>query len=78
MALTQKTMNNLEFYTNTELIEELLSRTTFAGIILKPQQSVEEAAKEPYIQFDMMWTPTLTDNAVENLLEVALSKLKER
>ena len=66
----------LEFYTNEELVKELLSRTTFAGIIVKLKKAIEEVKVEPYIEFDMFWSPVLTENAVQTLLEKAVVQLK--
>lgn len=68
---------SLEFYTNEELIKELLSRTTFAGIIVKPQGPIEEVKQNPYVEFDMVWTPVLPTTTVEKLLEEALIKLRD-
>ena len=67
---------SLEFYTNEELVKELFSRTTFAGIILKTKKAIEEVKTEPYVQFDMYWNHVLTENTVQSLLEGALSQLK--
>ncbi len=66
----------LDFFTNEELVAELLSRTTFAGIILKPKRAIEETQTDPYIQFDMFWNPILTEDTVRNLLRKAINQLE--
>jgi hypothetical protein len=66
----------LSFYTNEELITELLRRQTFAGIVLRPNGPLEEIEKDPYIQFDMTWSTRLPDKTVISLLELASERLK--
>lgn len=71
-----ETQTELSFYTNEELIEELLKRKTFAGIVLRPNGPIEEIEKQPFIQFDMSWSPRLPDKTVISLLELASQRLK--
>jgi len=69
------TESNLAFETNESLVKELLSRSTFAGIIVRPRGPLEEVETEPVIQFDMMWSPRLPDSTIKKLLTEALEKL---
>lgn len=69
------TQPDLLFYTNEELVVELLNRTTFAGVILRPNGHLEEIEKDPYIQFDMSWSPRLKVRTIVSLLELAIERL---
>lgn len=68
-------MDSLEFCTNEELIHELLSRTTFVGIIVKPKLAIEEVKRQPYVEFDMAWSTSLTDETVQKILEEAIGRI---
>lgn len=70
-------MEQLSFFPNEDLIKELLSRTTFAGIILKPTDPIEELEFKPIVQFDMFWSPRLPSETVKKLLEKALAQLDQ-
>lgn len=67
----------LPFYPNEELVDELLARQTFAGIIIKPKDPLEEIESKPIIEFDMMWSKRLPESTVKKLLTGALEKLGE-
>jgi hypothetical protein len=68
----------LSFFTNDELVKELLSRQTFAGIIVKTRDPLEEIRDEPIIQFDMMWGQTIPESTVKKLLDEAILKLGDK
>jgi hypothetical protein len=70
-------MDSLEFYTNEELINELLTRTTFVGIIIKPKLAIEEAKLSPLVEFDMTWSTVITDETVQKILEEAINQISE-
>ena len=70
-------MEDLSFFTNEELISELLTRSTFAGIIIKPKEPLEDVETLPTIQFDMLWSQRLPQSTVKNLLNEALIKIEE-
>lgn len=70
-------MDSLEFCTNEELIHELLSRTTFVGIIVKPKLAIEEVKQQPYVEFDMAWSASLTDGTVQKILEEAIGRISD-
>jgi len=70
------TQSDLSFHTNEELVLELLNRTTFAGVILRPNGHLEEIEKDPYIQFDMSWSPRLPVRTVKSLLSLATERLE--
>ena len=70
-------MEDLSFFTNEELIGELLTRSTFAGIIIKPKEPLEDVETLPTIQFDMLWSQRLPQSTVKNLLNEALIKIEE-
>ena len=65
----------LSFYPNEELVTELLSRATFAGIIIKPRGALEEIESKPLIEFDVMWGQKLPETTVKRLLSDILDKL---
>ena len=68
---------DLAFYTNEELIKELLSRATFVGIIVKPKLAIEEVKNQPFVEFDMAWSATITNETVQKILEEAISRIDE-
>ena len=68
-------MESLDFCTNEELIGELLSRTTFVGIIIKPKLAIEEVKFHPLVEFDMAWSTAITDETVQKILEGAINQI---
>lgn len=67
--------DDLAFYTNEELISELLKRKTFAGVVIRPKGSVEDLKNVPVVEFDMSWTALLPLNTVRTLLHMAQENL---
>jgi hypothetical protein len=68
---------DLNFYTNEELVKELLKRQSFAGIVIWPQQYIEDLENvDPDITFfDMSWNNRLPNSTVKMLMEKAIIQL---
>ena len=73
---------SLAFYTNGELVKELLSRATFMGIIIKPRDSAEEININPQksvkIDFEIEWNPQIPRSVLKKILTNAMSKIGEK
>jgi hypothetical protein len=72
-----KTKEDLAFYTNEELINELFSRQTFAGFIVRPHGPIEVEENADVMQFDLTWSPRLTTEAIRQILEEAIVRFED-
>lgn len=66
----------ISFYTNKELISELLSRTTFAGMIVYPTEALEDLRRGDMIEFEVAWSHRLPEATIIRILKDALEQIQ--
>lgn len=67
---------NLSYMTNDQLINELLSRQTFCGILIRSTKEVRE--KEAHRVWQVNTTPNLEDEQVYDVLSDISEQLGEK
>ena len=69
-------MNELSYFTTEELVNELLTRTTFCGILIRSNKEVREC--DYHKVWNMEATPNLTPKQVHDILSDITEQLGEK
>lgn len=66
----EKTMNELEFYTIDELLDEILKRPTFCGIVIHTKDEIKNNIKAKELDFLVKYNTTnLSEKEVIGILK---------
>lgn len=66
--------SDLELYTSEELIQELLGRTTFVGVLIRSEKEAKGISGHRSFRVDS--TPNLNDDQTFNILDGLVGQLR--
>lgn len=70
-------MGNLELYTTEEMVEEIINRTTFLGVVIQSEEDCKNKNWYGKKAFKIHWNNNLNNKEVADILENMASSLRE-